>query len=823
MTSSETTTLTLREPAGSRELSLPCRIGGAAGDEVIVPGTTGSESLLLHSLEGELGITAAPGTTALFNGRSLAAGVFTPLRTGDVIAFGSTRLLLQENTVLEVRHLVGNDTLAPITLDTAYEVTDSAGDERIFLADLDAGAAAGSERNTRSTLTSFGANRKMLAIAAALLAVFGLFALLLSRLETVRVTVLPANAEVTGSGFGWRSADTLLLLPGERRIRAEADGYLPIERVIEVREDSPLSLQLQLKEKPGILDIDTDGVAARVFVDGGEVGAAPGEIQVASGERTLTLRAERHLDLVQKITVAGRGTRQPLSLRLQPSWGALEISASTTGASVSVNDAAPVALPARVDLPAGLHRLKISARGARDWQSAVLLKAGETQRIGPVELGAPDARLRVSSRPAGADVTVGGVFRGRTPLTVGLPAGSEHDISVSLQGYKAIERRVFAAADKDIALQLSLQSVPVRLTIQGDPIDAEVVIDGEVRGKTPLIMELPARRHAFELRKAGMQTERIDVDLSAAVDRTVDYKLVPVGRARDWKPPPPALRAQTTGTMLRLITGGSFTMGSERREQGRRANEFARKVTLSRPYYLGTREVTNGEFRRYKADHDSGFVGKRTLDLDGQPVSNVTWSDAVQYCNWLSTQEGLPVAYEQKSGRWTLIEPVTTGYRLPTEAEWEYAARHAGPGARTQRYEWGDALPPPAGIGNLAGREAIDEMTRVLEGWQDDYPAVAPPGKFRANAFGIFDMTGNLSEWVHDAYASFEANAGGTDPLGPAAGPASAGAAAASNVRRVIKGSHWRTTTFADLRAAWREGFDGTSQEVGFRVARYAE
>ena len=114
-------------------------------------------------------------------------------------------------------------------------------------------------------------------------------------------------------------------------------------------------------------------------------------------------------------------------------------------------------------------------------------------------------------------------------------------------------------------------------------------------------------------------------------------------------------------------------------------------------------------------------------------------------------------------------------------------------------------------------------MTRVLEGWQDDYPAVAPPGKFRANAFGIFDMTGNLSEWVHDAYASFEANAGGTDPLGPAAGPPSAGAAAASNVRRVIKGSHWRTTTFADLRAAWREGFDGTSQEVGFRVARYAE
>ena len=818
MTSVATPRLTLREPAGSRELSLPCRIGGAAGDEVIVPGTTGSESLLLHMLDGELGVTAAPGTTVLLNGAPLSCGVFTPLQTGDVIAFGIARLLLPERTVLEARHLVGNDTLVPITLESTREFIESADDERIFLADLGADIAVGTERSPRKFSRSFGANRQLLTVAAALLAVFAIFALLLSRLETVRVTVLPANAEVTGSGFGWRSADTLLLLPGERRVRAEADGYLPVERVIEVREDSPLSLQLQLTEKPGILDIDTDGIAARVFVDGGELGTVPGEVKVAGGERTLTLRAERHLDLVQKITVTGRGIRQLLILRLQPSWGALEISANTTGASVSVNDAAPVGLPTRVDLPAGLHRLKISARGARDWQSAVLLKAGETQRVGPVELGAPDARLRVASRPAGADVTVGGVFRGRTPMIVGLPAGSEHDISVSMQGYRAVERRVFAAADKDIALQLALLPVYVRLTVQGDPVDAEVLIDGEVRGKTPLTFELPARRHSFEVRKAGMQVERIDVDLSTAVDRTVDYKLVPVGRARDWKPPPPALRAKTTGTMLRLITVGSFTMGSERREQGRRANEFPRKVTLSRPYYLGTREVTNGEFRRYKADHNSGFVGKRTLDLDGQPVSNVTWSDAVQYCNWLSTQEGLPVAYEQKSGRWALIEPVTTSYRLPTEAEWEYVSRHAGSGARMQRYEWGDALPPPAGIGNLAGSEAVDEMTRVLDGWQDDYPAVAPPGKFRANAFGMFDMTGNLSEWMHDAYASFDANAGGTDPVGPAAG-----AAAAPNLRHVIKGSHWRTTTFADLRAAWRDGFDGASQEVGFRVARYAE
>jgi formylglycine-generating enzyme required for sulfatase activity len=603
-----------------------------------------------------------------------------------------------------------------------------------------------------------------------------------------------------------------LLLPGERRISAELEGYLPVERRIEVRKDEPLSLELRLAPKPGILEIDTGGVSATVFIDGAEAGVAPGDIEVPGGTRTLTLRAERHLEHIETVEVQGKGVRQPLGIKLRPSWGSLDVSTTSTGASLTVDDGAAVLLPAKIDLPAGLHRLRISAGGAKDWRSAVLVRAGEVQRIGPIELGAPDARLRVTSSPSTADITVGGVFRGRTPATVELPAGATHELTISLQGYGAATREVFAEAGRESALAVTLRPIPVQLTLQGDPTDVEVRVAGQSKGRTPLTLELPARKHTLELRKEGMQDERIDVDLSSNVDRTVDYKMIPVGRSRDWKPPPPALRAQS-GTLLRLISGGSFTMGSERREQGRRANEFARKITLTRPFYLGTREVTNGEFRRFKADHASGFIGKRTLDLDTQPVSNVGWSDAVEYCNWLSAQEGLPVAYQKKDGRWVLIQPMTTGYRLPTEAEWEFAARHPGVGARTQRYEWGDALPPPAGIGNLAGAEAVDEMTRVLEGWQDDYQVVAPPGKFKANGLGIFDMTGNVSEWVHDVYVSFDANAGGMDPTGPAEG----------GNRHVVKGSNWRTATFADLRAAWREGVDNASQDIGFRVARYAE
>ena len=139
----------------------------------------------------------------------------------------------------------------------------------------------------------------------------------------------------------------------------------------------------------------------------------------------------------------------------------------------------------------------------------------------------------------------------------------------------------------------------------------------------------------------------------------------------------PAVRAKP-GLDLKLVPAGEYTMGSPRREAGRRANESQRPVKLERRFYMGLREVTNAEFRQFRPEHRSGFILQQTLDLDRQPVVNVSWQDAAAYCNWLSAQEGLAPAYETKGGRLAPVTPVTNGYRLPTEAEWEWVARGAG-------------------------------------------------------------------------------------------------------------------------------------------------
>ena len=130
------------------------------------------------------------------------------------------------------------------------------------------------------------------------------------------------------------------------------------------------------------------------------------------------------------------------------------------------------------------------------------------------------------------------------------------------------------------------------------------------------------------------------------------------------------------GQELKRVEPGEFSMGTSRREQGRRANEVIVPVVVTKPFYIGTREVTNREFRRFRPNHDSGGALHISLAGDLNPVANVSWDDAVEYLNWLSAEEGLKPAYEKVFQRWQPLLPTPNGYRLPTEAEWVCAIRY---------------------------------------------------------------------------------------------------------------------------------------------------
>ena len=195
------------------------------------------------------------------------------------------------------------------------------------------------------------------------------------------------------------------------------------------------------------------------------------------------------------------------------------------------------------------------------------------------------------------------------------------------------------------------------------------------------------------------------------------------------------------GMKLVRIEPGTFVMGTgeappKTREEwdGRDWDESpAHHVKISKPYYMGTAEVTNAQYEQFDPDHKK-LRGKHGVSkADDEPVVMVTWQQAVDFCNWLSKKEGRP-------------------YRLPTEAEWEYACR-AG---TTTPYNTGDKLTPVQANFGLAA----DGKKRIR--------AVAV-GRYKPNAWGLHDMHGNVAEWCLDRYGPYERSEP-IDPVGRAGG-----------------------------------------------------
>jgi formylglycine-generating enzyme required for sulfatase activity len=323
-------------------------------------------------------------------------------------------------------------------------------------------------------------------------------------------------------------------------------------------------------------------------------------------------------------------------------------------------------------------------------------------------------------------------------------------------------------------------------------------------------LRLVATTHQIEIRKAGYVDFNTSVTPRPGLSQVIETTLLTAEQTR--LAATPALVRTKLEQQLKLMPVGRFTMGSPRREPGRRANEGQRDVELKRLFYLGVNEVTNGEFRRFKADHRSGIIGPNTLDLDNQPVVNVGWQQAAAFCNWLSEQEGLPPAYEKKGDQLVAVNPMTQGYRLPSDAEWEWAARYERSG-KLRRYPWGDALPVAARSGNYADHTARIVVQDIIPGYDDGYVGTAPVGKFQPSVLGIYDLGGNVAEWTHDYYTvSLDASQVAIDPLGPQEGK-----------QHVVRGSSWKQSSVTDLRLAARDFGDNARNDVGFRIARYAE
>ncbi len=233
-----------------------------------------------------------------------------------------------------------------------------------------------------------------------------------------------------------------------------------------------------------------------------------------------------------------------------------------------------------------------------------------------------------------------------------------------------------------------------------------------------------------------------------------------------------------------LVDGGNFTMGSK---DG--SDETPHAATVS-DFYMGRYEVTFDEYDAYCAATGTTEPGDRGWGRGKRPAINVSWNDAVAYCNWRSGQDGLQKVYTI-SGSSVTADWNANGYRLPTEAEWEFAARSRG-----KDEKW-------------AGTSAESSLSSYanISGSSDGYEHTAPVGTFKANALGLHDMSGNVWEWCWDWY--------GTYPSEPK--PDYKGLASGS--LRVVRGRSW--VNVADACRTANRGFDYPDRRynyLGFRL-----
>jgi len=252
-----------------------------------------------------------------------------------------------------------------------------------------------------------------------------------------------------------------------------------------------------------------------------------------------------------------------------------------------------------------------------------------------------------------------------------------------------------------------------------------------------------------------------------------------VSRAQAAVSRPPREVTDSIGIKLVLVPEGRFAMGSE---AGAKDERPAREVRLG-AYYIGVHEVTNAQFELFRPEHRK--LRDPRAPLDDCPVTNVTWDEARAFCEWLSEKEGF-------------------AYRLPTEAEWERAAR----GDSGSRYPWGED-PPVAG-----GKVLANCLAGARGAWKrDGFQYAAPVGSFPEgrSPFGVLDMAGNVAEWCADWYSATSYRDGPAEsPAGPEKG-----------TEKVVRGGSWNSPP-VDLRSARRSRLPPKtrSDEVGFRVVR---
>ena len=593
----------------------------------------------------------------------------------------------------------------------------------------------------------------------------------------------------------------VVALPGPLTLRIGAPGFVAETLALDRQAATHAGVGVVLRERQAVLRATTapDHPQTRWSLDGVAVGTGTAlELEVPAGEHIVGAWHPGYVPVSRRLN-AERGETHSVTLPLARVEGRIAITSQPNGAEVMHNGRSAGLTPLSLDVFGGAHALRVAYPGhvARAETLEVTHEAPEVERH--YRLDPSPARLSFALSPEGGALTLDGRA---VSGAVELAPGVTYRVRYAKPGYAPQETEIAPKPGERRTVAMTLDPTFGVVTVHSEP-ETDIEVDGRVVGRTPKRLRLQTMPQTIRLTRDGYRAEARTVTPDPGAPLRVEVALRTEAEARLAEAP--EQYANSAGIVLRFFRDpGTVMLGTPRGEPGRRANEFVREVRLTRPFFAGVHEVTVGQLRQFTHPGEPPSADRR-------PVTGIAWEDAARFCNWLSVREGLTPVYRFEGDRHVGSDAGADGYRLATEAEWEWLARKAGRG-RQSRFPWGDDTRVPARSGNLADESARGQVPVYIPRYDDGHAGLAEVGRFAANAAGLHDLAGNVSEWVHDVYDVEPPEAGRveTDPMDTGAGG-----------WHTIKGSSWRSGTLSELRAAWRTGSRAPKDDLGFRIARY--
>lgn len=494
----------------------------------------------------------------------------------------------------------------------------------------------------------------------------------------------------------------------------------------------------------------------------------------------------------------GRAETINLLPQLPSIQGQIIVNSMPSGVEVMINNTAAGKTPLVYSAEGGEYRVQLVSADYIEIDETIAVQTRFLLPKRNYQLLPKPGILNVSATPNDGLLLINNVEYSLGQIE--LAANKSHKIQYQKPGHASYSNTIKVNKDTPTNLVLRLEALYGEVTISTN-IPANITINGLISELSPVSKRLLAVDHVVEISAQGFRSVKQTIRPQANSSINVNINLLTEfeARRREGKP----LFANTLGINLLRFVGDAFTLGSAANETGRRRNEHEVDVDFSRPFWVSEKEITQAQF--------SVFLGASALVKSALPVTDISWIEAAQYCNWLSQQEGLPMFYIFQNGRYVGPNPASNGYRLPTEAEWEWLAKKAKRATSTV-YVWGNQEKLRDNLGNFADQTLKGKQLIFFEDYQDGKTGLAEVGSYKADRTGLFDLDGNVSEWVHDYYTNGlpDTSKRHIDYLGELRGES-----------WVIKGGNFETGRVRDLRAAFREFSTTGKPTVGFRIARY--